>query len=180
MWVDDATSGCVTDTFGSSGRFDRPRTGIDRCRRGHLDRTRCGFLDRTRHRLERCRIAGSALDSVRPAGELDGARRTRLGGNTRDRHPPPWPRGRGLGRLRGRGLGRIRDRVRLCSRSIAGDSNDRPTAPIRTANQQPFCQCHPNIGVMNRRGLLRGTAVAGAVAIAGCLERLGFEEQSAM
>ncbi|WP_019992228.1 iron transporter [Natronorubrum tibetense] len=32
---------------------------------------------------------------------------------------------------------------------------------------------------MNRRGFLRGTAVAGTVAIAGCLERLGFEEQSA-
>ncbi|WP_440772715.1 twin-arginine translocation signal domain-containing protein [Natronorubrum sp. DTA28] len=32
---------------------------------------------------------------------------------------------------------------------------------------------------MNRRGFLRGTAVAGTVAVAGCLERLGFEEQSA-
>ncbi|SDK93811.1 iron transporter [Natronorubrum texcoconense] len=32
---------------------------------------------------------------------------------------------------------------------------------------------------MNRRGFLRGTAVAGTAAIAGCLERLGFEEQSA-
>ncbi|MFC4541800.1 twin-arginine translocation signal domain-containing protein [Halosolutus amylolyticus] len=32
---------------------------------------------------------------------------------------------------------------------------------------------------MNRRGFLRGTAVAGGVATAGCLERLGFEEQSA-
>lgn len=32
---------------------------------------------------------------------------------------------------------------------------------------------------MNRRGFLRGTAIAGGVATAGCLERLGFEEQSA-
>ncbi|WP_440767403.1 iron transporter [Natronorubrum sp. DTA7] len=32
---------------------------------------------------------------------------------------------------------------------------------------------------MNRRGFLRGTAVAGTAATAGCLERLGFEEQSA-
>ena len=32
---------------------------------------------------------------------------------------------------------------------------------------------------MNRRGFLRGTAVTGTVAVAGCLERLGFEEQSA-
>ncbi|MXV63337.1 hypothetical protein GS429_14935 [Natronorubrum sp. JWXQ-INN-674] len=32
---------------------------------------------------------------------------------------------------------------------------------------------------MNRRGFLRGTAVAGTVGVAGCLERLGFEEQSA-
>ena len=57
--------------------------------------------------------------------------------------------------------------------------NDRSTAAIRTVNQQPFCQWHPKIGVMNRRGFLRGTAVAGTVAIAGCLEGLGFEEQSA-
>ena len=32
---------------------------------------------------------------------------------------------------------------------------------------------------MNRRAFLRGTAVAGTAAIAGCLERLGFEEESA-
>lgn len=32
---------------------------------------------------------------------------------------------------------------------------------------------------MNRRGFLRGTGVAGTVGLAGCLERLGFEEQSA-
>ncbi|WP_265107945.1 iron transporter [Halosolutus halophilus] len=32
---------------------------------------------------------------------------------------------------------------------------------------------------MNRRGFLRGAAVVGGVATAGCLERLGFEEQSA-
>ncbi|WP_137291532.1 iron transporter [Natronorubrum halophilum] len=32
---------------------------------------------------------------------------------------------------------------------------------------------------MNRRGFLRGTAVAGTVGVAGCLERLGFEERSA-
>ncbi len=32
---------------------------------------------------------------------------------------------------------------------------------------------------MNRRDLLRGVAVAGGIGIAGCLERLGFEEQSA-
>ncbi|WP_436346940.1 iron transporter [Natronorubrum sp. FCH18a] len=32
---------------------------------------------------------------------------------------------------------------------------------------------------MNRRGFLRGTAVAGTAVVAGCLERLGFEEQSA-
>ncbi|QCC56837.1 DUF7350 domain-containing protein [Natronorubrum bangense] len=31
---------------------------------------------------------------------------------------------------------------------------------------------------MNRRGFLRGTTVAGSVGVAGCLERLGFEEQS--
>lgn len=32
---------------------------------------------------------------------------------------------------------------------------------------------------MNRRGFLRGTAVAGTATVAGCLERLGFKEQSA-
>ncbi|WP_049923662.1 iron transporter [Halopiger djelfimassiliensis] len=32
---------------------------------------------------------------------------------------------------------------------------------------------------MNRRGVLRGTAVAGVVGVAGCLERLGFTEESA-
>ncbi|MCU4742757.1 twin-arginine translocation signal domain-containing protein [Natronoglomus mannanivorans] len=32
---------------------------------------------------------------------------------------------------------------------------------------------------MNRRGFLQGTGVAGAIGLAGCLERLGFEEQSA-
>ncbi|ELY49614.1 iron transporter [Natronorubrum sulfidifaciens] len=32
---------------------------------------------------------------------------------------------------------------------------------------------------MHRRGFLRGTAVAGSIGVAGCLERLGFEEQSA-
>ena len=31
---------------------------------------------------------------------------------------------------------------------------------------------------MNRRGFLRGAGVAGTAAIAGCLERLGFEEES--
>ncbi|WP_276256969.1 iron transporter [Halomontanus rarus] len=32
---------------------------------------------------------------------------------------------------------------------------------------------------MNRRGFLRGAGVAGTIGLAGCLERLGFEEQSA-
>ncbi|QFU84987.1 iron transporter [Natronorubrum aibiense] len=32
---------------------------------------------------------------------------------------------------------------------------------------------------MDRRGFLRGTVVAGSVGVAGCLERFGFEEQSA-
>ena len=32
---------------------------------------------------------------------------------------------------------------------------------------------------VSRRTLLRAAAVAGAIGVAGCLERLGFEEQSA-
>ncbi len=47
-------------------------------------------------------------------------------------------------------------------------------------NRQAFLELAPNLGMdWSRRTVLRSSAAVGVLGVAGCLERLGFEEQSA-